>query len=162
MSKANKIVPIALFEETARNNGYEIFTAEEMADYFKSGIMKSRAGEMTEVERDEFVADTMYIQKAICVGENGKQVTRYYRKEQVAWEVAADGTVLKGIEGTYKDTPENQRLGRVGQAYVASEEIVKSLQEDDIYKSIEGGVYADTAENQALGRVGKPYSNFVK
>lgn len=157
-----KIVPVALFEETAQKNGFEVFTAEEMAEYYRNGLMKSRSGEMTDVERDEFVADTMYIQKAICMGEDGKEVTRYYRKEQVAWEVAADGTVLKGIEGTYKDTPENQRLGRVGQAYVASEEIVKSLWEDDFYKSIEGGVYADTPENQALNRVGQPYVNFVK
>ena len=157
-----KIVPVALFDETAQKNGYEVFTAEEIADYYRTGLMKSQAGKMTEAERDEFIADTMYLQKAICMGEDGKEVTRYYRKEQVAWEVAADGTILKGIEGTYKDTPENKRLGRVGQAYVASEEVVKSLQEDDLYKSIEGGVYADTPENQALNRVGQPYVNFVK
>lgn len=164
MENKGKKVSLQLFEETARNNGYEVFTPDEVASYYKEGIMKSRANELTAEEKEAFVADVMYLQKAVCADEEGKDVIRFYRPKQVEWETAADGTVMKGLEGVYRDTPENRRLNRVGQAYSPTLEFLKSLNgetEGDIMKSLETGVYADTPDNQRLGRVGQPYKNQI-
>lgn len=165
MENKNIKVSLAQFEETAVNNGYEIFTADEVAGYYKEGIMKSRSGELSDNERESFVADIMYLQKAICVDSDGKDAVRYFRKSQVAWEQAEDGTIMKGLEGVYLDTPENRRLKRVGQAYTPTIDFLKSLtgseSNDDIMKSLGSGVYADTPDNQCLGRVGKPFVNKI-
>ena len=99
MENKGKKVSLQLFEETARNNGYEVFTPDEVASYYKEGIMKSRANELTAEEKEAFVADVMYLQKAVCADEEGKDVIRFYRPKQVEWETAADGTVMKGLEG---------------------------------------------------------------
>lgn len=159
---AKKKIEVAKFEQVAAANGYEVFTAQQIGEYCKEGLMKSRSGNMTAEERENFTTDMMYLQKAICVDENGKEVTRYYRKQQVKWEETPDGTILKGIEGVYLNTPENKRLNRVGKPYVASPEFLKSIlvgenADSDIIKAIQTGVYSDTPENQALGRVGKPF-----
>jgi hypothetical protein len=159
---AKKKIEVAKFEQVAAANGYEVFTAQQIGEYCKEGLMKSRSGNMTAEERENFTTDMMYLQKAICVDENGKEVTRYYRKQQVKWEETPDGTILKGIEGVYLNTPENKRLNRVGKAYVASPEFLKSIlvgenADSDIIKAIQTGVYSDTPENQALCRVGKPF-----
>lgn len=160
-----KKVSLELFEQTARDNGYEVFTPEEVASYYKEGLMKSQANKLSEEAKKEFVADMMYLQKAVCSDAEGKQVIRYFRKEQVDWEKTEDGVILKGIEGVYKDTPENRRLNRVGKAYTPSEDFMKSLTDEKVYgdiiKSINSGCYADTPENKALGRVGKPYANRI-
>ena len=165
MENKGKKVSLQLFEETARNNGYEVFTPDEVASYYKEGIMKSRANELTAEEKEAFVADVMYLQKAVCADEEGKDVIRFYRPKQVEWETAADGgTVMKGLEGVYRDTPENRRLNRVGQAYSPTLEFLKSLNDEtegDIMKSLGTGVYADTPDNQRLGRVGQPYKNQI-
>ena len=159
---AKKKIEVAKFEQVAAANGYEVFTAQQIGEYCKEGLMKSRSGNMTAEERENFTTDMMYLQKAICVDENGKEVIRYYRKQQVKWEETPDGTILKGIEGVYLNTPENKRLNRVGKPYVASPEFLKSIlvgenADSDIIKAIQTGVYSDTPENQALGRVGKPF-----
>lgn len=165
MENKNKKVSLAMFEETTANNGYEVFTPEEVSSYYKEGLMKSRSGELSDQEKEAFVADVMYLQKAVCLDEQNKDVLRYYRKKQVAWEQAADGTIMKGLEGVYLDTPENRRLNRVGQAYSPTADFLKSLtgdeSKDDIIKSLGSGVYADTPDNQRLGRVGKPYVNQI-
>lgn len=165
MENKNKKVSLAMFEETAANNGYEVFTSEEVSSYYKEGLMKSRSGELSDQEKEAFVADVMYLQKAVCSDEQNKDVLRYYRKKQVAWEQAADGTIMKGLEGVYLDTPENRRLNRVGQAYSPTADFLKSLtgdeSKDNIVKSLGSGVYADTPDNQRLGRVGKPYVNQI-
>lgn len=113
-----KKISLATFEQVAVDNGYEVFTPEEVASYYKEGLMKSRSGELSDQEKEAFIADVMYLQKAVCSDEENKDVLRYYRKKQVAWEQAADGTIMKGLEGVYLDTPENRRLNRVGKPFV--------------------------------------------
>lgn len=159
-----KIVTLKAFEEVASKNGYEVFTAEKVASYYKEGLMKSMSGQMGFTEKEEFASDIIGLQKAVVSDENGKETVRYYRKKQVEWETSQDGTILKGIEGIYLDTPENRRLKRVGQPYIASEEIVKSICEADenIMKAVRTGRYADTSENRRLHRVGQPYKTREK
>lgn len=118
------------FEQVAVENGYEVFTAEDIASYYKDGIQKSLNEQMSENEKKEFVADCMSLAKAILVDSEGKESTVYYRKSQVNWEKAEDGTIMKGVAGVYADTPTNRLLGRVGEAYVPDEEFMKSLEND--------------------------------
>lgn len=148
------------FEQVAAENGYEVFTTEDIASYYKDGIQKSLNEQMSENEKKEFVADCMSLAKAVLVDGEGKESTVYYRKSQVNWEKAEDGTIMKGVAGVYADTPTNRLLGRVGEAYVPDEEFMKSLEndtEDSIAKAARTGRYADTPENRRLHRVGQPY-----
>lgn len=159
----DKFASLATFEKVAAENGYEVFTAEEIAAYYKDGLRKSINNELTNEEKEIFTADIAFLQKSICHDENGKEVVRYYRPEQVKWEQAEDGTILKGIEGVYLDTPTNRKLNRVGAAYTAPSDILKSLVVEEvgdaIIKAMRTGRYADTSENRRLHRVGQPYGN---
>lgn len=157
-----KKISLATFEQVAADNGYEVFTAEEVAAYYKDGLQKSMKNELTSDEKELFAADIAFLQKAVCVDENGKEVTRYFRPEQVNWEKTEDGVLLKGIAGVFADTPTNRKLNRVGEAFVPSPDFMKSLEseeiDEDIIKAMRTGRYADTPENRRLHRVGQPYA----
>ena len=43
MENKGKKVSLQLFEETARNNGYEVFTPDEVASYYKEGIIDRKS-----------------------------------------------------------------------------------------------------------------------
>ena len=152
--------PKEKFEQLAAENGYEVFTPDQIASYYKEGIEKSMANEMSEAEKKEFVADCMYLSKAVLVDKDGTENTVYFRKSQIDWEKAEDGTIMKGVAGVYADTPNNRLLGRVGEAYIPDDDFMKSLDNDTdnaIAKAMRTGRYADTPENRRLHRVGQPY-----
>lgn len=144
MDKKTRNISTSEFERVAVQNGYEFFTAEEVASYYREGIQKSMKGELSQAEKDEFVGDVRGLQKAICMDENGNAVTYYYRKSQIKWNVAADGTILKGIAGVYADTAENRKLNRVGKAFIGNVELIKSLYSD------EQGIKDSTLASRAL------------
>lgn len=148
------------FDQHVANGNYEVFTPEEVAVYYKDGIIKSLNGELQGDEKKEFVADCMSLNKAVLV-DGDKETTVYFRKSVVSWEVAEDGTIMKGIAGVYADVPVNRLLGRVGEAYIPDEGFMKSLddmEDSAIAKAMRTGRYADTAENRRLHRVGQPYN----
>ena len=135
-----KLVPVEKFREVALNNGYEVFDEAQVAAYVKDFMTKSQAGEVLQEDKDEFAVDMAGLQKAICANEDGNQCTLYYRKPLVDWKVDGNGFVMKGIAGTYTDTPENRKLNRVGQVYVANPDVIKA-----IYSDIEKSVKEDEA-----------------
>lgn len=122
-----KLVPVEKFREVALNNGYEVFDEAQVADYAKDAMMKSQAGALSQKDKDEFAVEMAGLMKAICTNEDGSQCTLYYRKPLVDWKIDGNGVVMKGIAGTYTDTPENRKLNRVGQAYVPSPDVIKSI-----------------------------------
>ena len=126
-----KLVPVEKFMEVALANGYEVFDEAQVASYAKDFMIKSQAGEVLQEDKDEFAVEMAGLQKAICVNEDGSQCTLYYRKPLVDWKVDGNGLVMKGIAGTYTDTPENRKLNRVGQAYVANPDVIKSIYSDN-------------------------------
>lgn len=154
MDKKTRNISTSEFERVAVQNGYEFFTAEEITPYYREGIQKSMKGELSQAEKDEFVSDIRGLQKAICMDENGNAVTYYYRKSQIKWNVAADGTILKGIAGEYADTAENRKLNRVGKAFIGDVELIKSLYSD------EQGIKDSTLASKALS-IKKSVVNFV-
>lgn len=131
-----KLVPVEKFMEVALANGYEVFDEAQVAAYAKDFMTKSQAGEVLQEDKAEFAVEMAGLQKAICANEDGSQCTLYYRKPLVDWKVDSNGLVMKGIAGTYTDTPENRKLNRVGQAYVASPDVIKAIY-GDIKKSVE-------------------------
>lgn len=151
--------PKEKFEQVAAENGYEVFTPDQIASYYKEGIQKSLNDQMSEAEKKEFVADCMYLSKAVLVDKDGAESTVFFRKSQVDWEKAEDGTIMKGVAGVYADTPANRLLERVGEAYIPDADFMKSLdgEENEIAKAARTGRYADTPENRRLHRVGQPY-----
>lgn len=135
-----KLVPVEKFMEVALANGYEVFDEAQVAAYAKDFMIKSQAGEVLQEDKDEFAVEMAGLQKAICANEDGSQCTLYYRKPLVDWKVDSNGLVMKGIAGTYTDTPENRKLNRVGQAYAANPDVIKA-----IYGDIEKSVKEDEA-----------------
>ena len=146
-----KKILLSTFEKTAADNGYEVFTAEEIASYYREGLQKSMKNELSQAEKNEFATDIAFLQKAVCIDEAGNEVVRYFRKSQVNFDRAEDGSIMKSLKGTYADTPENRKLNRVGKPYEPSDELAKSL--IDIVK----GRYVDNAENRRKHRVGQEY-----
>ena len=122
-----KLVPVERFREVALNNGYEVFDEAQVADYAKDTMMKSQAGVLSKEDKDEFAVEMAGLMKAICANGDGSQCTLYYRKPLIDWKVDNNGIVMKGIAGTYTDTPENRKLNRVGQVYVPSPDVIKSI-----------------------------------
>ena len=53
--------PKEKFEQLAAENGYEVFTPDQIASYYREGIQKSMSNEMSEAEKKEFVTDCMYL-----------------------------------------------------------------------------------------------------
>ena len=151
--------PKEKFEQIAAENGYEVFTPEQIASYYRDGIQKSMKDEMSDGEKKEFITDCMFLSKAVLVDKDGAESTVYFRKSQVDWEKAEDGIIMKGVAGVYADTPANRLLGRVGEAYIPDADFMKSLdiEENEIAKAARTGRYADTPENRRLHRVGQPY-----
>lgn len=135
-----KLVPVEKFMEVALANGYEVFDEAQVAAYAKDFMIKSQTGEVLQEDKDEFAVEMAGLQKAICANEDGSQCTLYYRKPLVDWKVDSNGLVMKGIAGTYTDTPENRKLNRVGQAYAANPDVIKA-----IYGDIEKSVKEDEA-----------------
>lgn len=146
-----KKILLSTFEKTAVDNGYEVFTAEEIASYYREGLQKSIKNELSQAEKNEFATDIAFLQKAVCIDEAGSEVVRYFRKSQVNFDRAEDGSIMKSLKGTYADTPENRKLNRVGKPYEPSDELAKSL--IDIVK----GRYVDNTENRRKHRVGQEY-----
>lgn len=146
-----KLVPIEKFREVALLNGYEVFDEAQVADYAKDAMMKSRAGVLSQKDKDEFAVEMAGLTKAICTKEDGSQCTLYYRKPLVDWKIDGNGVVMKGIAGTYTDTPENRKLNRVGQAYVSSPDVIKSIYgvKNDVE---EGTVNAEMVEQASFIR----------
>lgn len=146
-----KLVPIEKFREVALLNGYEVFDEAQVADYAKDAMMKSRAGVLSQKDKDEFAVEMAGLTKAICTKEDGSQCTLYYRKPLVDWKIDGNGVVMKGIAGTYTDTLENRKLNRVGQAYVSSPDVIKSIYgvKNDVE---EGTVNAEMVEQASFIR----------
>lgn len=146
-----KKILLSTFNETAEKNNFEVFSADEVASYYKEGLMKSMNNQLNKAEKDEFVTTIKFLNKAVCIDESGNEVTLYFRKSQVQFDTDKNGDIMKSMTGTYTDTPENRALNRVGKEYAPTDDFEKSLM--DIIK----GRYVDNAKNRRLHRVGQEY-----
>lgn len=104
----------------------EVLTQEQLAEkslQIQAVLQKSLTAELTKAEREEVEAvidDIASYDRWEVLCDDLSKAVCYTRREQVLWEDAERGEfgeIIKARSGIYKDTPENRKLGRVGQKY---------------------------------------------
>lgn len=111
------------FEKSLKLQGLEAFTEEQVSSWVSGTrelIEKSEREELSDIEKssiEEFKVDVLSLKRVTVVEDDLTKSTMFIRPAQVIWDVAEDGEILKARSGTYANTPENRKLGRVGQKY---------------------------------------------
>lgn len=111
------------FEKSLKLQGLESFNSDQVSAWLndnKKLIEKSKVEELDELEKsalDEFKVNAGSLKKVIVVEDNLEKSIVFVRPQQVDWDKDENGEILKSRAGTYKDTPENRKLGRVGQKF---------------------------------------------
>lgn len=134
---ANKLQEMIIQKEIARCdfnrvcelNNYETFTKEQVegyAEYIKSLIHKSETNNLSgdEIEAiNTFNEDLPELHKAIVLNDDLTRELVYYRERKVIFDDAIEKSEGNDIEkartitGTYANTSQNRKLGRVGKKY---------------------------------------------
>lgn len=113
------------FEKSLKLQGLEAFTEEQVSAWVSGTrelIEKSEREELSDIEKssiEEFKVDVLSLKRITVVEDDLTKSTMFIRPEQVIWDVAEDGEILKARSGIYGNTPENRKLGRIGQKYGA-------------------------------------------
>jgi len=116
------------FEKSLKLQGLESFNSDQVSAWLndnKKLIEKSKVEELDELEKsalDEFKVNAGSLKKVIVVEDNLEKSIVFVRPQQVDWDRDENGEILKSRAGTYKDTPENRKLGRVGQKFGGKKE----------------------------------------
>lgn len=111
------------FEKSLKLQGLEAFTEEQVSAWVtgtRELIEKSEREELSDIEKssiEEFKVDVLSLKRVTVVEDDLTKSTMFIRPAQVIWDVTEDGEILKARSGTYANTPENKKLGRVGQKY---------------------------------------------
>lgn len=119
------------FEKACKLNNLEYFTSDQVESWFKDSkelIEKSQTEELNDIEKsqvDEFTATAPNLSLVSVLNDDLTKSAMYVRPSQIDWDKDENGDLMKAKSGTYLDTPENRKLGRVGQKYGGSKEEVK-------------------------------------
>ena len=121
------------FEKSLKLNGLESFDENVVGEWLKDNrslIEKSKVGELDDLEKsmlDEFKVMATSLKKVVVVEDTLEKSVVYVRPQQVEWDTAEDGEILKSRSGIYKDTPENRKLGRYRQFVIHSNSLTIKL-----------------------------------
>lgn len=141
----NREITHSEFEKSCKLFGYETFSDKQMEAYIqdaKSLIEKSEKEELNDIEKsqlDEFNVNCASLKQINVVNDDLTKSLIYFRPAQIIWDKDENGEIMKSRAGTYKDTPQNRKLGRVGQKF--GENIEKS--EKDIEELEKGNEKVD-------------------
>lgn len=119
----NKEITHSEFEKSCKLFGYETFSDKQMEAYIqdaKSLLEKSEKEELNDIEKsqlDEFNVNCASLKQINVVNDDLTKSLIYFRPAQVIWDKDENGEIMKSRAGTYVDTPENRKLGRVGQKF---------------------------------------------
>lgn len=111
------------FEKSLKLQGLEAFTEEQVSSWVSGTrelIEKSEREELSDIEKssiEEFKVDVLSLKRVTVVEDDLTKSTMFIRPAQVIWDITEDGEILKARSGTYANTPENKKLGRIGQKY---------------------------------------------
>ena len=141
------------FEKSLKLQGLEAFTEEQVSAWVSGTrelIEKSEREELSDIEKssiEEFKVDVLSLKRITVVEDDLTKSTMFIRPAQVIWDVAEDGEILKARSGIYGNTPENRKLGRIGQKYGAVKGGEEKKEESkvvglSIYSHKEGGMAA--------------------
>lgn len=121
----NKILTRAEFEALAKQNNWEVYTQRQVYQ-FSQDILKS----MDETERLNGAIDYASLSRVEVINNDLTKSIMFYREQQVEWDRAEDGTLMKARSGIYKDTPANRKKGIVGQRYGETKKTEKTTKEE--------------------------------
>jgi hypothetical protein len=130
------------FLQMVRLDHLEVLTQEQLGrntQILKTYIEKALTSDLSDIEKgdaDVMIDDVASLQQWCVLRDDFSKAIVYTRREQIAWDEPQRGEfgeILKARGGVYKPTPENKKLGRIGQKYgeVSHEEKedVKGLRE---------------------------------
>lgn len=100
------------FELLAKQNNWEVYTQRQVYQ-FSQDILKSEDPQ----EREWGAIDYVSLSRVEVTNEDLTKSILFYREQQVEWDKAEDGTLMKARSGIYKDTPANRKKGIVGMRY---------------------------------------------
>lgn len=102
----------AEFNELAQKNNWEVFTQRQVYQ-FSQDILKS----VDPIEREHGAIDFVSLNRQEIRNDDLTKSVVYWREQQVDWDKAENGTIMKARSGVYKDTPVNRKKGVVGMKY---------------------------------------------
>ena len=105
------------FDKLAEQNNWEVYTQRQIYQ-FSQDILKS----VDPIEREHGAIDYVSLNRVTVVNDDLTKSVVYWREQQVEWDKAEDGTLMKARSGVYKDTPANRKKGIVGQRYGGKKE----------------------------------------
>lgn len=100
------------FNELAIKNNWETFTQRQVYQ-FSQDILKS----IDLIEREHGAIDFISLNRQEVVNDDFSKSIVYWREQQVEWDKAEDGILMKARSGVYKDTLVNRKKGIVGMRY---------------------------------------------
>lgn len=105
------------FDKLANKNNWEVYTQRQVYQ-FSQDILKS----IDPIEREHGAIDYISLNRVTVVNDDLTKSVVYWREQQVEWDKAEDGTLMKARSGVYKDTLANRKKGIVGQRYGGKKE----------------------------------------
>lgn len=129
------------FDKLAKQNNWEVYTQRQVYQ-FSQDILKS----VDPIEREHGAIDYVSLNRVTVVNDDLTKSVVYWREQQVEWDKAEDGTLMKARSGVYKDTPANRKKGIVGQRYGGKKE---EMLEEKKKK------YGSESTKEAIGRAKK-------
>lgn len=129
------------FDKLAKQNNWEVYTQRQVYQ-FSQDILKS----VDPIEREHGAIDYVSLNRVTVVNDDLTKSVVYWREQQVEWDEAEDGTLMKARSGVYKDTPANRKKGIVGQRYGGKKE--ETLEEKK-------EKYGSESTKEAIGRAKK-------
>lgn len=100
------------FQTLANKNNWETFTQRQVYQ-FSQDILKSEDPQ----EKEWGAIDYASLNRVEIRNEDLSKSIVFYREQQVVWDKAEDGTIMKARSGVYADTPANRKKGIVGMKY---------------------------------------------
>lgn len=114
------------FEELAKKNNWETFTQRQVYQ-FSQELLKS----VDLKEREWGAIDFVSLTRQEVVNDDLTKSIVFWREQQVIWDKAENGELMKARSGVYKDTPVNRKKGIVGMRYGQEKKEVKDPKEED-------------------------------
>jgi len=123
-------------DNLVKSNDLEEFSTSQFGSFLTSNeelLIKGERGDLEDFEKSEYqeIFDEIRSFTSVDVYIKNKDSNRieksvvFIRRKQVEWEPiekSEDGEIMKARSGTYTNTPENKKLGRVGAKYGSKKE----------------------------------------
>lgn len=132
------------FDKLAKQNNWEVYTQRQVYQ-FSQDILKS----VDPIEREHGAIDYISLNRVVVVNDDLTKSVVYWREQQVEWDKAEDGTLIKARSGVYKDTLANRKKGIVGQRYGGKKEETDVRREREKYGSESTKEAIDRAKKDA-------------